>query len=67
MYMHQTNNKSMKFYLIWKKSNNEILHYRMKSEQTRMKSNPPLSPRFGGISLRSDFIHEVDLFRRRRI
>ena len=39
MYMHQTNNKSMKFYLIWKKSNNEILHCRMKSEQTRMKSS----------------------------
>ena len=37
--MHQTNNKSMKFYLIWKKSNNEILRCRMKSEQTRMKSS----------------------------
>lgn len=39
MYMHQTNNKSMKFYLIWKKSNNEILRCRMKSSVYHLRWN----------------------------
>ena len=55
---------------------NEILLCRMKSKRVWMKSSVchlrrnqirPSSPRVSGISSRNDFIHEVDLFRRRRI